>query len=308
MEAKRQEMTRDNDSGVRAAASAPARYCMITAVRDEEQFITPTIESVLSQTLRPQEWIIVDDGSKDETGAIIAQYAERNSWIRFVRRKDCGHRRKGGGVEAFLEVLPMICIHDWEYLVNLDGDLTLDADYFERCFEQFRIMPKLGIGGGTVYAQMGGQWQAERAPAFHVRGAAKIYRRECWEVLGGLWPGLGWDTLDEVKANQLGWTTQSFPNIKLFHNRLSGSRWGAWGYSVMDGEADYVVGYLPLFFGLKCVRHLVNWPIFVRSIGMLYGYLRCIIWQTPRVNDPELVRYLRTQQFRRLFGLSTIWR
>jgi len=301
-------MTRDNNLELRTTASPLARYCIITAVRDEEQFISHTIESVLAQTVKPLEWIIVDDGSRDQTGAIIAQYADRNSWIRFVRRKDRGHRSKGGGVEAFLEVFPKIRCHDWEYLVNLDGDLTFDADYFELCFEQFRRMPKLGIGGGTVYAKMSGRWQPEQAPAFHVRGAAKIYRRECWEALGGLWPGLGWDTVDEVKANQLGWNTQTFPNLKLFHQRLSGLMWGAWEFSVMDGEADYVVGYLPLFFALKCVRHLVNSPIFIRSIGMLFGYLRCIIRQAPRVNDPELVQYLRTQQFRRLLGLSTIWR
>jgi len=308
MEANKQEMTRDSNFELHAASAAPARYCMITAVRDEEQFIARTMESVLAQTVKPLEWIIVDDGSKDQTGAVITQYAKQNSWIRLVRRKDRGHRSKGGGVEAFLEVFPMICSRDWEYLVNLDGDLTFNADYLEQCFEQFRRMPKLGIGGGTVYVQMGGRWQPEQAPAFHVRGAAKIYRRECWEALGGLWPGLGWDTVDEVKANQLGWTTRSFPDLKLYHHRLSGAMWGAWGFSVMDGEADYAVGYLPLFFGLKCVRHLVKWPIFLRSIGMLYGYLRCIVRQTPRVNDHEFVRYLRAQQLRRLLGLSSIWR
>jgi glycosyltransferase involved in cell wall biosynthesis len=282
---------------------------MITAVRDEEQFIARTIESVVTQTVKPLEWIIVDDGSRDKTGEIIAPYIERHPWIRYVDRKDRGHRSKGGGIEAFLEVFPTICSRGWEYLVNLDSDLTFDADYFEQCFEQFRSTPKLGIGGGAVYAQIGGgHWQPEQAPAFHVRGAAKIYRRECWEAIGGLWPGLGWDTVDEVKANQLGWTTRTFPNIKLFHQRQSGSMWGAWGFAVMDGEADYVVGYLPLFFGLKCVRHLVKPPIFIRSMGMLYGYLRCLIRNTPRVSDPDFVRYLRTQQLRRLLGLSTIWR
>lgn len=299
-------MTRDHEPEFRALS--PARYCMITAVRDEEAFIGQTIESVLGQTVKPLEWIIVDDGSKDQTGAVIARYAARIPWIRLVRREDRGHRSKGGGVEAFLEVYPQLRPHDWEYLVNLDGDVTFEADYFERCFEEFRNMPKLGIGGGTVYAPMGGHWQAEQVPAFHVRGAAKIYRRECWEAIGGLWPGLGWDTVDEVKANQLGWKTLSFANVKLLHHRLSGSLWGDWGFAVIDGEADYIVGYLPLFFGVKCVRHLVNSPILLRSIGMLYGYLRCLVQQTPRVKDQEFLRYLRAQQFRRLLGLSTIWR
>jgi len=302
------EETRKDDPEARTKASGSARYCLITPVRDEERFIARTIESVLAQTVKPLEWIIVDDGSSDRTASIVAPYAERYSWIHMLRRSDRGYGSKGGGVEAFLEAFPLLKPQNWEYLANLDGDMTFDADYFERCFEKFRSMPRLGIGGGTVFADIGGHWQPEQAPAFHVRGAAKIYRRECWEAIGGLWSGLGWDTVDEVKANQLGWSTQSFPDIKLLHHRQSGTRWGAWGFSILDGEADYTVGYLPLFFGLKCVRHIVNTPFLLRSIGMAYGYLRSMAQGVPRVNDPAFVEYLRRQQFRRIVGLSSIWK
>jgi poly-beta-1,6-N-acetyl-D-glucosamine synthase len=308
MEVPDQMMARKTEQEPHTTATVLTRYCVITAVRDEEQFIARTIESVLVQTVKPLEWIIVDDGSTDQTASIVASYAERCPWIRFVRRPDRGYVSKGGGVEAFLEVLPLLASYDWEYLANLDGDMTLEPDYFERCFEKFRNMPSLGVGGGTVYVSVAGHWQPEQAPAFHVRGAAKIYRRKCWEAIGGLWPGLGWDTVDEVKANQLGWSTQSFSDIKLYHHRVSGTRWGAWGFSMLDGEADYTVGYLPLFFALKCVRHIMNSPFLLRSIGMAYGYLRSVLQGVPRVDDREFVEYLRRQQFRRIVGLSSIWK
>ena len=159
-----------------------------------------------------------------------------------------------------------------------------------------------------MHTKFGNRWQVEPAPSFHVRGATKIYRRECWEALGGLWPGLGWDTVDEVKANQLGWKTQTFPTLKLFHHRPTGANWGAWGNAVNDGEADYIVGYHPLFFGLKCVRNIFSPPFVIRSLGIVYGYMRSIARRSPGVADKELRAYLRRQQLRRILGMSSIWR
>jgi glycosyltransferase involved in cell wall biosynthesis len=250
----------------------------------------------------------MDDGSKDATGIIIDRYAQEYSWIRTLHRKDRGHRSTGGGVEAFLDAYRLLQSHDWEYLVNLDSDLTFAPDYFERCFEYFHKTPNLGIGGGTIYAKVGHHLHMEKAPTFHVRGATKIYRRECWEKLGGLFCGLGWDTVDEVKANQLGWTTRTFPDLQLVHQRASGAVWGGWGHAVNDGEADYIVGYHPLFFSLKCARHIFNSPYLIRSLGIAYGFLRGLVRRTPRIEDRALVAYLRNQQLRRLVGVSSIWK
>src|SRR3981081_253563 len=110
-----------SDPGRSTGAFPVVKYCMITPTRDEEQFITGTIESVLCQTIRPLEWIIVDDGSTDSTGTIIDRYAERYSWIRIVRRENRGSRSRSGGVEAFLDAYSMLGSREWEFLVNLDG-------------------------------------------------------------------------------------------------------------------------------------------------------------------------------------------
>ncbi len=284
------------------------KYSIITPVRDEERFIEGTIESILRQTIRPIEWIIVDDGSTDSTGTIIERYARDHSWIRILHRKNRGHRSTGGGVEAFLDAYPLLRERDWDYLVNLDGDLTFAPDYFEKCFEHFHNTPRLGIGGGAVYIQVGDDLQWEKAPYFHVRGATKIYRRGCWESLGGLIPSLGWDTVDELKANQLGWTTRTFPELKLVHHRVTGRAWGAWGNAVNDGEADYLVGYHPLFFTVKCVRNAFNPPYIIRAVGIAYGFLRSAARRTTRIGDSELRSYLRDQQLRRIFGMTSIWK
>ena len=244
----------------------------------------------------------------DSTRAIIDRYAERYTWIRPLRRENRGFRSRSGGVEAFLDACSLLQSRDWEFLVNLDGDLTFAPDYFEKCFEHFHNTPRLGIGGGTIYDKVGERVQFDKAPSFHVRGGTKIYRRECWEKLGGLVCGLGWDTVDETKANQLGWMTQTFSSLELVHHRRTGAVWGTWGNAVNDGEADYIVGYHPLFFSLKCARQIFNPPYVVRGLGIAYGYLRGLVRRTPRIGDRELRAYLRRQQWRRLLGLSSIWK
>jgi glycosyltransferase involved in cell wall biosynthesis len=299
---------RANSPSLSTGAGRAIKYCIITPIRDEELFIIGTVESVLKQTIRPTEWIIVNDGSTDATGAIIDQYAQEYPWIRTLHRKNRGHRFTGGGVEAFLDAYPRLQSRDWEYLVNLDGDLTFAPDYFVRCFEYFRKMPHLGIGGGTIYDKVGERLQLKKAPSFHVRGATKIYRRECWEMLGGLWCGLGWDTVDELKANQLGWITRTFSDIQLIQHRVAGAVWGTWGDAVNEGEADYIVGYHPLFFCLKCARHIFNSPYVIRSLGIAYGFLRGIVRRSPHMGDRKLRAYLRLQQLRRLIGVSSIWK
>src|ERR1700683_306012 len=133
------------------------RYAVITPVRDEEEFVGATIECVSRQTVRPAEWVIVNDGSSDRTGEIIDQYAAQFPWIRVVHRENRGFRKSGGGVvEAFYDGYQALRSSDWEFIVKLDGDLSLPPTYFEKCFEHFELDPKLGIGGGDIYHDFGG--------------------------------------------------------------------------------------------------------------------------------------------------------
>jgi biofilm PGA synthesis N-glycosyltransferase PgaC len=303
----RGESARVDGNSTSVVTPRQVKYCIITPTRDEEKFIRRTIESVLRQTILPQEWIIVDDGSTDGTASIVDQYVQQHSWIRLLRRVDRGYRATGGGVEPFLAAYPLLTSGDWEFLVNLDGDLIFDNDYFEKCFQYFRQIPALGIGGGTIYNKVANELQLERSPAFHVRGATKIYRRSCWDVLGGLTPGVGWDTVDEIKANHLGWTTRTFDDLRLVHQRPTGDALGVWNNAVKDGESDYLVGYHPIFFWLKCLRLTLERPILLRGLGIAYGFVRGVARRSPRITDESLRRYLRRQQLRRLVGGESIW-
>jgi len=141
--------------------------------------------------------------------------------------------KAGGGVmEAFYDGYDALTCDDWDFIVKLDGDLSFEDDYFQKCFDHFRNNDKLGIGGGMIYHVINGSMQLEENPLFHVRGATKIYKRKCWYEIDGLIKAPGWDTLDEVKANMLGWDTQSFSDLKIIHHRYTGDADGQWRNAV----------------------------------------------------------------------------
>jgi glycosyltransferase involved in cell wall biosynthesis len=285
------------------------RYVVITPVRDEEEHLQSTIESMLRQTILPKEWVIVDDGSKDGTGKIIDDYASRYPWIRAVHRKDRGFRKAGGGVvDAFNDGYRALTCGDWDFMTKFDGDLTFETDYFEKCFDEFYRDDKLGVGGGVICYVLDGLKTFEEAPAFHVRGATKIYRKACWDGIGGFLVAPGWDTMDEVKANSLGWTTRSFPHLHLVHHRDTGAADGLWKTLVKYGRANYICGYHPLFMLSKCFVRLFRKPYVVGSIGLLYGFVSGYVTNIPQVDDPVTIAYLRRQQMSRLLHRETIWR
>jgi|GEM_PF-90729 len=291
-----------------SASDGSPRYVIISPVRDEEQFIRYTLDSVVNQTIKPVEWVIVNDGSTDRTGEIIDKYSKDHSWIKPIHRENRGYRKAGDGViDAFYEGYAAISTNNWEFVVKLDGDLSFQEEYFEKCLQKFQTDLKLGVAGGDVYNLIEGRLELEKQPRFHVRGATKIYKRDCWEAIGGLLAAPGWDTLDEVKANMLGWTTYSFPDLTVTHHRFTGGADGTWRNAVKCGLADYICGYHPLFMASKCIKRLAEKPYLLGSLGHLYGFGRGYLKGVPQIDDPRLIRYLRKQQLNRLFLRDSIW-
>jgi len=306
--------------------ATPGRYVIISPVRNEAQYLDTTIRCVIEQTVRPLQYILVDDGSSDATLEIIERWAARHPWIVPVHRRDSATRsassmglpegnpargkraREAKEILAFYHGYELMMTAGWDFLIKLDGDVGLESDYFEKCFAEFEKDPKLGVGGGVICHLENDRPVVEDNPQFHVRGATKIYRRACWEAIGGVPRGAAWDTLDEVKANMLGWSSRSFPHLQVIHFRFTGAANGSWQNAVKKGEWNYISGYHPLFMAVKCLKRVFMRPYIEGAAGLLYGYLISAINRVPRIDDPRLIRYLQSQQLRRLSFRQTIWR
>ncbi len=287
-----------------------SNYVVITPVRNEQKHIAKTVESMALQTLRPGKWVIVDDGSTDNTPQIITEAVSQYPWIKAIHRKNRGYRKSGGGViEAFYEGYPELQTNNWDFLVKLDGDLSFPPDYFEKCLSKFEAQPQLGIGGGSVYVFSNNSCKLDSPndPRFHVRGATKIYRRDCWKQIQPLEKLPGWDTIDEVKANMYGWKTRTFPEIRIYQLKATGDADGNWRNWFKNGLANYITGYHPVFMLAKCIKRLNSRPILISSAALFAGFCSGYLKKHLKVCDQSMIRYLRRNQIKRLLGKDSIY-
>ncbi|MGA2622482.1 MAG: glycosyltransferase family A protein [Bacteroidota bacterium] len=276
-------------------------YVVITPARNEEQYIRFTINSVLNQAVKPKLWIIVDDGSDDRTADVVAEASARVPWIRVFRNQRTGVRAPGRNVvDAFNRGLAEVdCPFD--FLVKLDADLDFESDYFEKLLRKFEEDPKLGIAGGYCATTSGSTVKLDSSPEYHVRGATKMYRRECFEQIGGLVPAMGWDGLDELKAMMLGWRTRSFRDLILVHLRPTGKETGLMRYAWKWGKSYYFMGYDPLFVFGSGVLKFARKPYVLFGCTIITGYVFSFFTGAKVIDDKDLVKFIRRFQRSRIF-------
>jgi len=287
--------------------SGSSRYAIVSPVRNEAPRIARTLDSVLSQSVRPLRWVIVDDGSTDGTADIVREYGAGAEFITLVALEN------GGDIEsadrlmwaaeavAFNEGLKLLDLDELDYVVKLDGDLSFDAGYFEGLLHEFEADRLLGIAGGHCYEMRDGERVLEWVPDSHVRGATKMYRIACFRQIGGIEPVYGWDTLDELRAQMAGWRTRSFhPGVD--HLKPTGSTGGLLRGRARMGRGTYLLGYHPLFVAARTARLSIAPPYVLGGAAFFGGYLGALLSRARRVADEETVDYLRRQQMQRLRG------
>jgi glycosyltransferase involved in cell wall biosynthesis len=256
---------------------------IISPVKDEENYIKFTLKSLIVQTLKPVLWIIVDDGSRDQTAEIISRYLPKYPFIRMVPNPHAGIRQPGSAViRAFNFGYDLIGKTDYDFIVKLDCDLSFGPKYFENLIGKFNDDDRLGIASG-VYFEIGnnGTWKEIIMPSYHAAGASKVMRRKCFEEIGGFVAAAGWDTVDEIRAMTRGWKTGHFKDLQLKHHKIEGSGIGQLKTSAMHGEIYYLTGGSKLFFVLKTLHRIGSKPYVLSALALLYGYLRAVMKQKP---------------------------
>lgn len=274
-------------------------YVVISPAKDEEAYIDRTFRSMLRQTVKPDKWVIVDDGSSDRTPAIIKAYANEHDWIVPLILRSGAERKPGSAeIRAFQAGYTFIQDTPWNFIVKLDSDLELPPDYFERILCRFHENSRLGIASGAYLENIRGQWRPIKMPGYHAAGASKVVRRECFLDIGGFPLLPGWDTADEIKAQSRGWETTHFLEIQFHHLRTEGSAVGTLHTSAQHGEMYYACGGGGIFLIAKVAHRLLfGKPFFMAGVALLYGYLRA--W---RRRNPRLVNEQEAKSYRKLLN------
>ena len=276
---------------------------MITPARNEEAFVGETIESVLRQTVRPERWVIIDDGSTDRTADIVAEYTTGNPWIELIRLPHRQERHFAGKIHAFNVGFERVKSLEFQLLANLDADVSLQPDHFEFLIRKFSEDARLGVAG-TAYTQPGfysatDSFEGEES----VAGPLQLFRYECFRDIGGYTPNRlgGVDWIAVTTARMKGWKTRNFRD-RCFHHQRSMGTAGRNAVTAMffHGWKDYLLGSGPLWELFRVVYRITKRPLLFGGLALGAGYGWAAIRRVPRPVSAELVRFYRLEQSRKL--------
>jgi glycosyltransferase involved in cell wall biosynthesis len=280
------------------------RYVLISPCRNEAQYMRQTLDSVAAQTIRPAKWVIVDDGSSDDTPRILREYARRFAWIEIVTRADRGRRSVGPGVvDAFYAGYDTIEPGEYEYLCKLDLDLRLPRAYFEELIRRMEANPRIATCSGKAYIEKDGGLVNERHGDETSIGASKFYRMSCFRELGGFVREVMWDGIDCHRCRMQGWIACSWdePALRFVHLRPEGSSHrSVFAGRMRHGYGQYYMGTGFLFMAASALYRVNEPPYFLGSLAMLWGWLQAALRGASRYDDMQFRRFLRQYQKRAL--------
>jgi len=279
------------------------KYVIITPAKDEAEYIEKTLSSVVKQTVLPEEWIIVDDNSTDNSAEIVQKYRANYSWIKLLKKDVPEEKRLGGAkvVRAFNYGFNNISKNNYDVVVKLDADLTLPPDYFEFILNEFKKDEKLGLCGGAIVNETRQGLVREKTASYHVRGAFKAYRLTAFKSMGGLRVTFGWDGIDEFLLLEKGWKLKVLDNLIVIHHRVMGTETGQNKYSFRMGILCYHMGYgflLTLFRAAK--RAISINPLLINGFFVVFGYFAGIFAEDELKLPKSTKKFIRHFQYRRI--------
>jgi glycosyltransferase involved in cell wall biosynthesis len=283
--------------------SESLKYVVITPARNEAQFIELTLESVTNQTVLPRKWVIVSDGSTDGTDEIVKKYVAQHPWIELVRMPERTERHFAAKVHAFNAGYAKVRGTESDVIVSLDADISFENDYFAFLLEKLSANSALGLVGTPFRELSGGTYDYQFVNIEHVSGACQVFRRECFEAVGGYVPVKGGsiDLIAVITARMKGWKTRTFSEKSCLHHRAIGTA----GRSLLKsrfkyGMKDYSIGNHPMWELFRTARQMALPPVLTGGLALAAGYLWAVVRQVPRPVSRELITFHRREQMQRL--------
>jgi biofilm PGA synthesis N-glycosyltransferase PgaC len=281
----------------------PYSYVLITPARNEAAFIELTLKSVVAQTVRPLKWVIVSDGSTDGTDEIVAKYLADNPWIELLRMPERRERHFAGKVHAFNAGYARVKDLPFEIVGSLDADLSFDSEYFLFLLAKLAENPELGLVGTPFQDGPNKTYDFRFVSIEHVSGACQLFRRQCFEDIGGYKPvkGGGIDHIAVLTARMKGWKTRTFTEKMSIHHRPMGTaERGTFKARFKTGSLDYALGGHPIWELFRTCYQMSKRPVLIGGLTLLAGYLWAFATRAERPISPELVKFRRSEQMHRL--------
>lgn len=289
-----------------SSQSQTGPYVLLTAAYNEEAYIERTIQCVVRQSLLPRRWIIVSDNSTDRTDQIVQSYAEKYDFIRLLRvAKKPGHNF-GAKVIALHQGEELLREVPYDFIGNLDADISLEKDYYQELIAHFAANSQLGIAGGFVFEDDGNGFQSRWFNSvINVPHAAQLVRRECYQAIGGyaILKYGGEDWYAQTCAKMRGWQVESIPALKIFHHRHTGASSRPVRNAFRLGRMDHSFGSDPLFEFVKCLRKFKDKPYILAAITRFCGFAWSSVSGEKKAVPSEFAAYLRKEQRSRVFSL-----
>lgn len=278
------------------------KYILITPARNEERTIENTIKALISQTMKPEKWIIVSDGSTDATDEIVKKYTVANEWITLLRSDDNSKRTFSAKARCFEYAYQSISHMEYDIIGNLDADITVDDEYFEFLLRKFSENSNLGVAGTPFREEGYNSLIDSNEGEFHVAGGCQLFRKECYHDIGGypkVWTGIDWIAV--TTARMKGWETRSFPEKFFFHHR----KLGTGGKNIFRakyeyGCKDYCFGGHPLWQAFRAIYQINKKPYIVGSFLISLGYMVSVFTFRKKLVSKELASFHRKEQMRKL--------
>jgi glycosyltransferase involved in cell wall biosynthesis len=282
---------------------SPLSYVIVSPARNEAKFIDLTLSSVVAQTELPIKWIVVSDGSTDGTDEIVNRYAEKHSFIELLRLPERRERDFAGKVYAFRAGYERVKQLDHNVLVSLDADISFEPDYFEFLLGKLAGNPALGLVG-TPFQELSGQvYDYKFVSIEHVSGACQVFRRECFEAIGGYVPikGGSIDHVAVISARMRGWQTRTFlEKVCTHHREIGTAQQGTLKSKFKVGVKDYRIGNHPLWEAFRVAYQMTRTPRTVGGVALGIGYTWAAVRRLERPVPRELVQFHRKEQLDRL--------
>jgi glycosyltransferase involved in cell wall biosynthesis len=279
-------------------------YVLVTPARNEAVFIEQTIKSVVGQTILPIKWVIISDGSTDGTDEIVKKYAAEHPWIELVRMPERAERHFAGKVHAFNAGYATVKDLNHDIVASLDADISFDADYFEFLLNKFTENPRLGVGG-TPFSEEGTTYDYRFSRKEHVSGACQLFRRECFESIGGYVPlkAGAIDLTAVVTARMKGWKTETFTDRVCIHHREMGTARAHILLAIFkSGYGDYPMGVHPVWQLFRSIYQMSRKPVIIGGLLLMTGYLWAMLTRAQTPISKEFVRFRRKEQMQWLKG------